>query len=123
MYFPISPTQQAIDVSVLQTICIGDGWVAVATDKRQVRIFTVGGVQKEVFSLPGPAVTMAAFGSQLMVVYHSGLGMRLLNRHKQILELLGMYCIDEATLVKKYLINFLFLLILFFTVRRMTRDI
>ncbi|KAI0215234.1 WD repeat and HMG-box DNA-binding protein 1 [Lamellibrachia satsuma] len=58
----------------IKTICVGDGWVAAATDKRQVRLFTVGGVQKEIFSLPGPVVTMAAFGSQLMVVYHSGLG-------------------------------------------------
>ncbi|KAK2174448.1 hypothetical protein NP493_801g02049 [Ridgeia piscesae] len=59
----------------IKTICVGDGWVAVATDKRQVRLFTVGGVQREIFSLPGPVVTMAAFGSQLMVVYHSGLGL------------------------------------------------
>lgn len=44
------------------------------TEKRLVRIFTLGGVQKEMFSLPGPVVCMSGHGSQLMVVYHSATG-------------------------------------------------
>ena len=45
------------------------------TDKRIVRIFTLGGTQREIFSIPGPVVCMSGHGSHLMVVYHSGRGM------------------------------------------------
>ena len=44
------------------------------TDKRIVRIFTLGGIQKEIFSIPGPVVCMSGHESHLMVVYHSGRG-------------------------------------------------
>ncbi len=44
------------------------------TDRRIVRLFTVGGVQKETFHVPGPVVCMAGHGSQLMLVYHSAMG-------------------------------------------------
>ena len=54
-------------------VCVtaGDGWVAVATDYRLLRLFTAGGVQREVFSLPGPAVCLAGHASSLLVVVHS----------------------------------------------------
>ncbi len=55
---------------------LGEGWLAVCTDRRVVRLFTVGGVQKEMFHIPGPVVCMAGHGSQLMLVYHSAMGKR-----------------------------------------------
>lgn len=56
----------------IEAICLGQGWVACATSALLVRVFTVGGVQKEIFSLPGPVVSMAGHGEQLMVIYHRG---------------------------------------------------
>ena len=60
---------------ITQAITLGEGWLAVCTDKRIVRIFTLGGTQREIFSIPGPVVCMSGHGSHLMVVYHSGRGM------------------------------------------------
>lgn len=59
----------------LQALCIGAGWLAVATDRRLVRLFTVTGVQREMFSIPGPVVAMAGQGELLMLVYHQGPGL------------------------------------------------
>lgn len=56
----------------IEAICLGQGWAACATTALLVRVFTVGGVQKEIFSLPGPVVSMAGHGEQLMIVYHRG---------------------------------------------------
>uniref|UniRef100_A0A8B9FLW5 WD repeat and HMG-box DNA-binding protein 1 n=1 Tax=Amazona collaria TaxID=241587 RepID=A0A8B9FLW5_9PSIT len=58
----------------IEAICLGQGWAACATSALLVRVFTVGGVQKEIFSLPGPVVSMAGHGEQLMVIYHRGTG-------------------------------------------------
>ena len=56
----------------VRALVLGQGWAAAATSARTLRLFTVGGVQKEVFSLPGHVVSMAAHGEQLLVVYHRG---------------------------------------------------
>lgn len=56
----------------IEAICLGQGWAACATSALLVRVFTVGGVQKEIFSFPGPVVSMAGYGEQLMVIYHRG---------------------------------------------------
>lgn len=56
----------------IEAVCLGQGWAACATSALLVRVFTVGGVQKEIFSLPGPVVSMAGHGEQLMVIYHRG---------------------------------------------------
>ena len=53
----------------IQTVTIGDGWVAMATNKQLLRLLTVGGVQREVISLPGAPVTLAGWGGRLAVVY------------------------------------------------------
>ncbi|NXY82473.1 WDHD1 protein, partial [Alcedo cyanopectus] len=58
----------------IEALCLGQGWAACATTALLVRVFTVGGVQKEIFSLPGPVVSMAGHGEQLMVIYHRGTG-------------------------------------------------
>lgn len=54
-------------------LCLGQGWVAVATSALFLRLFSVGGVQKEVFSLSGPVVCLSGHGEQLLIVYHRGL--------------------------------------------------
>lgn len=56
----------------IEAICLGLGWAAAATSALLLRLFTIGGVQKEVFSLPGPVVSMAGHGEQLFIVYHRG---------------------------------------------------
>lgn len=53
-------------------ICLGHGWAAAATSALLLRLFTIGGVQKEIFSLPGSVVSMAGHGEQLLIVYHRG---------------------------------------------------
>lgn len=58
----------------IEAICLGHGWVAAATSALLLRLFTIGGVQKEIFSLPGPVVSMAGHGDQLFIVYHRGTG-------------------------------------------------
>ncbi|KAF1497333.1 WD repeat and HMG-box DNA-binding protein 1, partial [Eudyptula minor novaehollandiae] len=94
----------------VEAICLGQGWAACATSALLVRVFTVGGVQKEIFSLPGPVVSMAGHGEQLIIIYHRGTGfdgdqclgvqlMELGKKKKQILH--G----DPLSLTKKsYLI-------------------
>ncbi|XP_063104014.1 WD repeat and HMG-box DNA-binding protein 1 isoform X2 [Cavia porcellus] len=58
----------------IEAICLGQGWAAAATSALLLRLFTIGGVQKEVLSLPGPVVSLAGHGEQLFVVYHRGTG-------------------------------------------------
>ncbi|XP_033641025.1 WD repeat and HMG-box DNA-binding protein 1-like [Asterias rubens] len=58
----------------IKAVTLGFGWVAVATDKRLVRLFSIGGMQREVIAVPGPVVCLAAHGNQLLVVYHAGAG-------------------------------------------------
>ncbi|XP_064421197.1 WD repeat and HMG-box DNA-binding protein 1 [Latimeria chalumnae] len=58
----------------IEAVCLGQGWIAAATTALMVRIFTVGGVQKELFGLPGPVVAMAAHGEQLLIVFQRGTG-------------------------------------------------
>ncbi|XP_071476243.1 WD repeat and HMG-box DNA-binding protein 1-like [Diadema antillarum] len=59
----------------IKALAVGEGWVAVATDKRLVRLYTTSGIQLQVFSLPGPVVCVAAHGKQLMLAFHAGLGL------------------------------------------------
>ncbi|XP_053553581.1 WD repeat and HMG-box DNA-binding protein 1 [Bombina bombina] len=58
----------------IQAVCLGQGWMACATSALLLRLFSVGGVQKEIFSLHGPVVCMAGHGEQLIIVYHRGVG-------------------------------------------------
>ncbi|KAL8588870.1 hypothetical protein ACOMHN_051464 [Nucella lapillus] len=62
------------DGEVIQAVAAGEGWVAVATSRRAVRVMTVGGVQLTTFTLPGPVVCLAGHRQRLMAVYHAGMG-------------------------------------------------
>ncbi|XP_039982137.1 WD repeat and HMG-box DNA-binding protein 1 isoform X2 [Xiphias gladius] len=57
-----------------RALCLGQGWAAVATSTLMLRLFSVGGVQREIFSLPGPVVCLAGHGEQLLIVYHRATG-------------------------------------------------
>ena len=59
----------------IEAIGCGTGFIAVATDKRFVRIFTSGGIQTDMFSISGRVVCLAAFEHFLMIIYHSASGM------------------------------------------------
>eukprot|EP00743_Colponemidia_sp_Colp-15_P005428 GILK01005834.1.p1 GENE.GILK01005834.1~~GILK01005834.1.p1 ORF type:complete len:1072 (+),score=257.64 GILK01005834.1:57-3218(+) len=54
-----------------EAVALSSKWSAVATSKRNVRIFSYCGVQLDIFTLAGPVVAMAGFGRFLAVVYHS----------------------------------------------------
>jgi len=56
-------------------ICLAGDWLSMATDQRIVRIFSITGIQLQLFSIAGPVVSMAASDNKLMIVYHSGLGL------------------------------------------------
>ncbi|XP_028257816.1 WD repeat and HMG-box DNA-binding protein 1 [Parambassis ranga] len=57
-----------------KALCLGQGWAAVATSTLTLRLFSIGGIQREIFSLPGPVVCMAAHGEQLLIIYHRATG-------------------------------------------------
>ncbi|KAK0058514.1 WD repeat and HMG-box DNA-binding protein 1 isoform X4 [Biomphalaria pfeifferi] len=59
----------------IKAITATDTWVAVATELRNIRIFSIGGLQRQVFSIPGNVVALASHGNQLVVVYHKGMGL------------------------------------------------
>ncbi|XP_010630836.1 WD repeat and HMG-box DNA-binding protein 1 isoform X1 [Fukomys damarensis] len=58
----------------VEAVCLGQGWAAAATSALLLRLFSIGGVQKEIFSLPGPVVSLAGHREQLFIVYHRGTG-------------------------------------------------
>ena len=55
-------------------VAASQGWIAVATDTRNLRLFTVAGTQREIVSLPGPIVCLSGHKNRLLAVYHSGMG-------------------------------------------------
>jgi len=55
-------------------IAAGKGWIAVATDTRNLRVFTVAGTQREVVSLPGPVVCVVGCRNRLLAIFHNGMG-------------------------------------------------
>lgn len=57
-----------------QCIAAGDNFVALATSRRYLRIFTIGGTQREIVALSGPVVAMNGLKNALVVTYHNGIG-------------------------------------------------
>jgi len=53
-------------------IAAGDTWVAVATNKNHLRMFTAGGIQREVVMISGPLVNIIGEADKLMVIVHQG---------------------------------------------------
>eukprot|EP00795_Rhopilema_esculentum_P013213 gene13213-4031_t len=59
----------------IKSVAVNSKFIAVATDARLVRLFTVGGLQYHIFSIPGPVVAMSFSETQMMIVYHQGTGL------------------------------------------------
>ncbi|XP_015609721.1 WD repeat and HMG-box DNA-binding protein 1 [Cephus cinctus] len=61
-----------------QALCLaaGDNFIAVATTTRHIRLYMIGGTQREIIALPGPPVAMNAYQNYLVVAYHTGLGVK-----------------------------------------------
>lgn len=59
-----------------ESVCVaaGNNFVALATSRRNLRLFMISGIQREVLALPGPVVAMNALGNHLVVAYHTGVG-------------------------------------------------
>ncbi|XP_060817522.1 WD repeat and HMG-box DNA-binding protein 1 [Bombus pascuorum] len=55
-------------------VAAGDNFVALATSRRHLRIFTVGGTQREIVALPGSVVAMNGLKNNLVLAYHTGTG-------------------------------------------------
>jgi chromosome transmission fidelity protein 4 len=55
-------------------LAVGDSWVAVATSRRLLRLFSNSGLQRAIISLPGPIICLAGHGSKLFIAYHTSLG-------------------------------------------------
>ncbi len=60
-------------------LAVGDSWVAVATSRRLLRLFTTSGLQRGIISLPGPIVCLAGHTSKLMMAYHTSIGINYLS--------------------------------------------
>uniref|UniRef100_A0A914W992 Minichromosome loss protein Mcl1 middle region domain-containing protein n=1 Tax=Plectus sambesii TaxID=2011161 RepID=A0A914W992_9BILA len=48
-----------------ENVCVGAGWFAVYTSAKNVRIFTIAGIQRTIWTVGGSLLTMCAFGNQL----------------------------------------------------------
>ncbi|XP_063971990.1 WD repeat and HMG-box DNA-binding protein 1 [Diachasmimorpha longicaudata] len=59
----------------VQAVAAGNNFIVLATSKRHLRIFMISGVQREIVAIPGSVVAMNALGNQLVVAYHSGVGL------------------------------------------------
>lgn len=60
----------------VQVVALGDSWVAVATDKNYIRLFSLAGTQREVISIPGgQVVSLAGKGDQLIIIYQESTSM------------------------------------------------
>eukprot|EP01103_Thecamoeba_quadrilineata_P003936 TRINITY_DN1366_c0_g1_i2.p1 TRINITY_DN1366_c0_g1~~TRINITY_DN1366_c0_g1_i2.p1 ORF type:complete len:269 (+),score=43.23 TRINITY_DN1366_c0_g1_i2:33-839(+) len=65
-------TQTLPPQEVVESVAIGDNWVAVYTSRRFVRIFSFTSLQLAVFMIPGPIVALVGNGPLIAISYHSG---------------------------------------------------
>ncbi|GFS89434.1 WD repeat and HMG-box DNA-binding protein 1 [Nephila pilipes] len=82
----------------IEAIALGDGFAVCITSKKFVRLFTISGIQCEVFLIPGFVVCCSARGSQLLIVYHKGSGIdndQCLNMMIVKVNLGGHSCVKE----------------------------
>ena len=58
----------------IECISISRSHIAVATDERLLRVLSISGTQLQLFTLPGPVVSLAMHDKQILLVYHSAGG-------------------------------------------------
>ena len=59
----------------IECLALGEGLIVVGTNKKNIRLFTIGGLQVYIFTIPGPLVCISAQEHSVMVIYHSGSGL------------------------------------------------
>ncbi|GAB6021814.1 WD repeat and HMG-box DNA binding-domain containing protein 1 [Chamberlinius hualienensis] len=59
----------------IETVSVSEEWVCIVTNRRQIRILSIGGIQNQVLALPGPVVATAANQNQFVIAFHSGMGL------------------------------------------------
>lgn len=55
-------------------LAAGDGWIAVSTDKNRVRIFTIGGAQRQIIEIGGQIIATSGHEDLLFISFHNGIG-------------------------------------------------
>ena len=53
-------------------IAVGRSWIAATTSHNELHVFSLGGMQTFVMTLPGQAVSIAAYEENLAIVWHDG---------------------------------------------------
>lgn len=53
---------------------IGSGWFAIGTNMNRLRIFTIGGVQRNLIDIGGQIIAISGHEDLLFVTYHTGIG-------------------------------------------------
>lgn len=64
-----------VDLPDNEEICglaVTADWISVATSMHFLRLYTLGGVQREIVSIPGPIVAINGSRNRLVVVHHCG---------------------------------------------------
>jgi len=55
-------------------LAAGDGWLAASSDMNRIRIFTIGGAQKQIIEIGGQIITTSGHEDLLFVTFHNGIG-------------------------------------------------
>ena len=63
-----STTDDGIDI---QCIAASSNLICLCTSDYLAHVFTIFGIQRAVFSIPGPVVSLTAFQHLLLIAYHS----------------------------------------------------
>lgn len=64
-------TIEMTEIEEILCVTTSSRLVAVATDSRFLRIFSIYGTQRAVLSIPGPVVSLASFKHSVLIIYHS----------------------------------------------------
>ncbi|PKA47519.1 Flagellar WD repeat-containing protein Pf20 [Apostasia shenzhenica] len=75
----------------VKAVALGTGWIAAITSLNFLRIFTEGGLQRNILCLDGPVVTAVGSGHKLAVVSHAS---NCLPSGEQVLEV-GVFNIND----------------------------
>ncbi|EGD80564.1 hypothetical protein PTSG_01156 [Salpingoeca rosetta] len=81
LFFPVGEEIECIAVGSGET-----SFIAAATNKNYIRLYSNNGVVLDVFCIDGPVVTMAAHENKLMIIHHSAAGVKS-NQHMRAVVL------------------------------------
>lgn len=69
-----STKEWSLTVEGEEIVCVAcsKNLLCFATTNYFIRVCSIYGIQKSIFRIPGPVISMAAFNNYLLVAYHSG---------------------------------------------------